>query len=305
MQVLRITPAGTLLYATEDGGGAVYLAQIDPAAGRIVSPFRRAARELAQPHGRPSYSWDGKYLAYTRRAGTRSTVHLENLQSGEVREITPKTMFVYGVEWGTDDSTVLADGWDDRFGAGLYLLNLDNGENTLLVRGVVYNHALWTPDGKAVIYSTDKGTFRVEVATNKISEISSTPLTLRSSRSGKRSLVASRDLKTKSTTIDEVNSRGEARRRIVTLGDNANPLTVAWIDDETILATERSASGDLHLLLIEAATGQKKDLGPSGSKGLVQLRISPDGRRLAASDQQRHGEFWSIDNLLPKMAAGR
>jgi Tol biopolymer transport system component len=300
MRVLRITPSGKLLYGSEENGSAVYTAEIDPDARRLISPFRRLHPDLARPHGGPSYSPDGKYLAYIRRdSGQRSTVRIVNVQSGAVREMVPKALSGYSLEWGPD-SQALVIGWDDRFGFGLYVLNLLDGEHKLLVRDSVYNNPHWAPDGKTAIYATDKGTFRVDIATTRVEQISSTPKEMRFTHSGNRALAAFAEPKTPSTVVEEINRDGGSLRRITTREKAGN---IVWANENSILVTDRSPAGQLHLVLVDAATGQQTDLGPSGSNGLVKLRVSPDGRRIVASDQFLHGEFWSVDNLLPKAAA--
>jgi Tol biopolymer transport system component len=131
----------------------VYVAQFDPAAGRLLSlPVRLQPTDASCE---PVWSPDGQRIAYACKGddGT-SLIKIRSLASGQEREFAPdlpKRLHF----WAPDGKSLLLCGFlDEEWYNAVYTLDLETGECTELLRhkDMSIPIAQWFPDGKRLLY---------------------------------------------------------------------------------------------------------------------------------------------------------
>lgn len=120
--------------------------------------------ESREPIMSPTWSPDGKQIAYVSFESSRSRIYIQNLSTGAREQLTNFPDSNGSPDWspdGTKMAMVLSkDGSPD-----IYVMDL----KTRALRKITTNSATetepsWTPDGKSLIYTSDQsGTFRPQI----------------------------------------------------------------------------------------------------------------------------------------------
>jgi hypothetical protein len=164
---LVLRNGGTGLSWTPDGREIVYaeaqvhrtfstfndLSAVDVASGR-VRRITRGARAYD-----PDVSPDGRSIVFARKMGDRSDLFTTSLEGGELHRLTDSARGVEwsGPRWSPSGDTIVAGrllpgGWLD-------VVRVDPGSGE--VRSLTHDRAkdvepTWTPDGKAVVFRSDR-----------------------------------------------------------------------------------------------------------------------------------------------------
>ncbi|MCK4991565.1 MAG: PD40 domain-containing protein, partial [Bacteroidales bacterium] len=135
-----LTDEGALYYgvvrATED----VFVVDLDPATGIVSGPPRKLVESYEGGNFTPSFSPDGKYLAYVSRRGNSpyptnvgNALCIRSLDTGKeqvfYREIWRLGLrHIGGPKWSSDGSYIIFHGVTDISGSGEYRIDLKTGE---------------------------------------------------------------------------------------------------------------------------------------------------------------------------------
>lgn len=104
----------------------------------------------------PSWSFDGKQIAFLTYAEQLSVVSTENPEN--VKTISPKDVecFALGLAWSPVNNEIAASCHDSNPGLGIYLIDSD-GSN---FRRITFNSRdispVWSPDGTKIAFISDK-----------------------------------------------------------------------------------------------------------------------------------------------------
>ncbi len=328
---LGFTEDGRFFYSVGTGAREIHVATLDPEAGRVVG-----SPEVLSPHtlgsqARPSWSPDGRYLAYLveqfRGSSTSNppTLAIRAMDTGQERllRLPPEVYLPREHSWLADGQSLMLRYMDRRMAAGILRIDLRTGESEVVYfrpEGNVNNFMI-TPDGKTLllyIREARAGKDRLstvlkarDLASGEEREIFEAPVE-------DASLSGFSSLSPDGTTVAAWHGRGtEAWARLFTVPlDGGEPREIPtaegvklgygaiWTPDQRFLITTRpDDAGDAsnavrHVVRVSVETGEVQDLGLSG-ESILYLRLSPDGRQLAYVAGSESYEVWVMENFLP------
>jgi Tol biopolymer transport system component len=333
-----LTRQGALYYgvvrATED----VYVADLDPTTRKVIGPPRRAIEQFEGGNFSPSYSPDGKYLAYVSRRGNSpyptnhgNALCIRSLDTGQervfYREIWRLGLgSIVGVDWSSDNRFVTFGG-SEGLSEGLYRIDLETSEITRIVRFGTDEMILGGVPSFDGRYSFDalgnqENGFSQIVARNletgELRELYRFPrlergITLALSPDGRwlsfinagwgavRSL---RIMPASGGDAREVWSFGETKEG--TPGGNHT-----WTPDGRYIVFEAPDPSDMRvwdLWRVPVEGGQPEKIGLQRRWGILSLTIRPDGRQLAFAGRggsSMDSELWVLENFLPQAGSSK
>ena len=273
---LGFTRSGALYYGVADAGSHIYVASADFETGKILSSPTIIPKPYVGLTDFPSWSPDGKFLAYLSRRDTNSRSNqmtalvIRSMESGNVRELRP----------------------------GLPYLNADN------------TRPLWTPDGRSLLVTaTDghgqTGIYRIDAqigaAAPLVVQQGHQRVTLRAvSRDGRTLFIGRTDLRSDeevlvARTILDGSERDLARRK----GGWGRGTDVSP-DGRTIALLARDANGSATLWFVPVEGGEPRALlrlsAPEMFIGSL-VHWSPDGKSLLIGKDKGDGspnELWRV-----------
>ena len=322
------TRRGDFYFSTSTGIGEVYVTELDPAEGKMLRPPAPAAPRFVGSTWAPSWSPDGRRLAYYRRGDWQKppTHVILSVETGEARDVPVKLEpNLVHVHWFPDGKSVLVGAWEsskhDQF--GFYRVDIQTGDYRLVLSspGPGIGHAELSPDGKTLFFFSPGepklrgGIISRDLESGKERELARVPYL---AGTGWARLAASPDGRylTFRSPVDETQwtalrllpaTGGELRELCRFRQSETDDFTeLAWTPDgRNVLIVRRTGKdGISELWRIPIAGGEPQRTGLSmESMGIVAPH--PDGRRIAFESGNRSGEpneLWVLENFLPKPA---
>lgn len=128
-----------------------------------------------EPIMSPSWSNDGKKLAYVSFEGKRSQIIISDIASGQRQKVTSYPGINGAPAWSPDNSRlalVLSKDGSPK----IYILSIGSGQLQQVTQGQsIDTEPHWTPDGRALIFSSDRGgslqLYRVDLASGATSRL--------------------------------------------------------------------------------------------------------------------------------------
>ncbi len=331
---LGFTRNRSFYYGVSTGMVDVYTASLDVKAGKVVIPPTRAAQRFIGSNRDSDWSPDGGYLAYVSGRGPFATapglkvLGIVSLETGKQREVPLALERAGHPRFSPDGRSVLLNGADRKQREGIYLVDVQTGQATLLVPdGRV---AVWSRDGKTIFFTRfpealPKEGDRIgqiiarDLATGAEKEIYREATNVNTGDGLIYDLAISPDGRSLAFTV--VNGKEPKSIKVLPIaGGEARVIyRVAKEDPQGVpnfSGLEWSADGRELLFIRTAATeanigspvnrdlwalpvggGQPRKLGLS-MLGLTDPRLHPDGKRISFTAGGNKAEVWVMENFL-------
>jgi len=292
--------------------------------GQSQQPAAPVPQRFVGSNSSPDWSPDGNYLAYASRRGivrydpASSVLVIRALVSGKERELTPRLNHFSRPRWSPDGRHVLVQGNDRRNRQGLYKINVQTGEVAPVVQvqpGVYALEASWSPDGKEIFYRRQDSGGKIarffvrEVESGREKGLihsaeGSFFLSPALSPDGRQLAFVLRDEKTGSTALRIMPSHGGEPRELLRVGEPEfiQYGSVEWTTDgrKILFArgrfTPQEPRGSLWQVSSRGGEPERVDLTADGMRD---VRLHPDGRRVAFTAGFNRAEIWVMENFLP------
>jgi len=319
---LGLTDAGTFYYSLQTGQFDVNEVTIDPVSMAVSGKPRAIRSRLHGSNIGPSYSHDGRHLAYisqhTDLGGGLATrfIVIRDLTSGDEREIAPPIeLGVLPPKWSPDDRRLIVKGTSRTNQWGAFVVEAATG---VVQHQIVwpqkdrseYGRADWTNDGKAILFAhnargivthpLDGGDERVVLSKGQI-PFEGGLNTFGYTRDGERLAFTAWS---RQTSLNVVEPNGVVRELVT-----AEPPHVvnfqAWFPQGDYLLYSRYTGGthDPHELWRVAVSGgspQRLGLSINSFTGINTVALSPTGTALAYTSGYIQNQLWMMENFLSK-----
>jgi Tol biopolymer transport system component len=311
---------GALYYGLKTGMLDIHVGTLDLAAGRVLEPPAPISQRVVGANRAPSWSPDGKYLAYVSRRGmamSRSeTITIRAVDTGREHDIPVGPITIRELGWFPDASALVAQGRDEQEEGAIFRIDVKSGTVTTLVRSEEKTpilHAAVTPDGKSLVYLVSGGVWSQAVVvrdlqTGRKNEI--TPPSLFAtgaavSQDGQRVAAFVADQKSGSQAVAVVPIAGGEPREICRYNKvNALVGQPAWSPDGRTILFGARPQGKVEFWSVSSEGGEPQRFSlPLDS--ITDFSVHPDGKRVAFAAGQSQTEVWVIENFLPKPAVAQ
>ena len=331
-----LTRKGSFYYGVRTGMDDIYVARLDLAAGKVLAGPVEAAGGFLGSNASPDWSPDGRYLAYISQRGPSpfglgsGTLAIHSVETGEERQLRVKLNVgkrpFAALRWSPDGGSFLVRGHDAKGRRGLYRVHAETGDVTPVVQsepGTRIEWDAWSSDGKALFYvrtdtSSQTDSIRVRnLETGQDTELYRVvaPLfigTLVLSPDGRQLAFRWFDQKSGATALKVIPASGGEPRELLRV-DKPDSISwntgLAWTPDgsQVLFGRRRGFSAQyqtVELWRISAEGGEPQKFGLAMDQ-LRDIRLHPDGQRIAFAAGKGGGEIWVMENFLPALKAQR
>jgi Tol biopolymer transport system component len=325
---LGFSQDGSFYYSTEGGVmHDIYSAKLDPETGNVIEQPKKNPLPYEGHNISPDWSPDGKNLVYISRRGPgrrQSILCLYSAESGRVREFDFKDKFVGFAypRWCPDGRSILLHAEDFQSGGGIYKIDAQTGEATLLIpkKEKESSGALWSPvmslDGKLLFYIHENMSDKYypvvvhDLKTGKEEELLRNPPhdnnTIALSPDGQRLALLLRE-EENLRVLKVMSIKGGEPVELHRFGfKGRNIIDIDWSPDGRYIYFSKqkpdSEGGEWELWRVPAKGGEAKNLGLTMHR-FLHLSVHPDGQRItfaSLSGQTMPPEIWVMENFLPE-----
>ncbi len=330
---LGFTRKGAFYYGLQIGTQDVYVATLDVAAGKLLTPPRPIATRYLGFNSSPYWSPDGQYLAYAseRRPlqlgpGSKVIV-IRNIKTGEERELVPKLTFFQLGPWSPDGRSLLLTAEDPKGRGGVFRIDTETASVSsvqLSEPGMVIRRCVWSPDGKAILYLRDNTAaksfclVRGNMETGQEKELYRVAapgiigLAIAVSPDGQHLAFVLSQSRNQPVLVMVISTNGGEPRKLLEVREPApirtDTWSIAWTPDSRyiVIGKGRFAPQEpkIELWRIPAEGGASQKLGLAMDY-LREVRFHPDGRQIAFTAGFYSSEVWVMENFLPVSRAAR
>ena len=314
---MGFTRDGSYYYGVRTGMSDVYIAEVDLASGRVMAQPVLATQRFAGSNSGPDWSADGRQLVYLSQRGPglwgARAICVRDAESGEVRELTSKLNRLAYVRWFPDGQSLLAvAAVDNDYPVCRIDVKTGNFERVDLQQPLGYP-PVWSRDGKTIFYHQGNPTAKTlsvvarNAATGQEKELYSVAdpsyycAGVALSPDGQQLAFAVREAKSQAKVLKVLPAAGGDARDLLRGVQLAWPGSVEWApDSQSLLFTREPSPGDskTELWLVAVRGGEPRKLGLT-AKGMRDVSIHPDGRRVAFTSAADKNEVWAMENFLP------
>ena len=327
---MGVSSNGSYFYFLPKPSWDLFVASVDFDTGKVLTPPAKAVERFEGTNSKPSWSPDGKRLAYFSRRiiqgwSARRFLVIRSVESGEEREFfRPDLNGMLGgrfavPRWSPDGDSVVVGARAPTSGSdlyALYVLDVETGATERVIEdelGIAHAPPEWSPDGKRIYYLRPDLTDPMR------------PLVVQDLESGSKTVLYSGQVGYLALSPDgrrlafheQVGTYSESTYRLMVMpasGGEPRELFrskeafggLAWTrDGRSLVFAKRDRAKDTSAIWrIAVKGGEPESLGLE-VKGRANLSIHPDGRQIVYSSEQGNLEVWVIENMLPGLLAAR
>lgn len=309
---IRVTPSGSYYYGVSVTMNDIYTATPDATLSTIVEPPAQAAQRFAGTNRWPEWSPDGRQLAYVSQ--TKSGIHgsgpltlaIESLDSGTRRELTPRLTFFSRLRWSPDGGSILTNARDDQNRGGLFRIDLESGEATMVVRsGGLPRQSAWFRDGKAILYWDAGAGPDAPIMKRDLETGAEQPVhgggDFALSPDNRWLVVTEEATQKTSAVLRLVPLGGGVAIDLMEAGSGSFNLGCSWAPDSRrglCIKSQEDSATELWRFSIDGSPPHRLLV----MDGMTEVRVNPDGRRIAFSVGKGVTELWVMENFLPAPA---
>ncbi len=319
------TSNGSFYYGVGQPDSDVYVAALDFETGRVLTPPTKTALRFEGTNLAPTWSPDGKYLAYASRRSSQATYTLviKSVETGQERDLSPKSLEMAAAQaygeprWSPNGRSILVVGRTKDAPSrnfGLYLVDVQTGDFTTLVQDgpetgpttASPRYPVFSNDGKQINYVRGQSLMTFDLKTRRESELyraNSGIYMLATSPDGQRlAFCESSEAVFPNVVMTIPASGGEPRELLRVPEGKTFPwgVGISWTPDGRHVVVGRPGAPDQpdELWIIPATGGEPRKLN-LGFK-VRKLSLHPDGRRIAFGQSDADaGDIWVMENFLP------
>jgi len=314
MSPINFTQEGSYYFGVSTSKRTVYTATLDPSIGEFVTPPSSVIppKDGSRMDHRPSWSPDGKLLAYQSNRGSRffgrPVMVLQSVETGETRALELRgAAWVTPWVWTKNSRYVLGYGGEGRGEDGVYKVDVLTGEARPLpnFRGVNMRIPLGlSPDEESLFYlvwldeTAGIAVRGIEGGMEKLLYRWKGYGTARLSPDG-RSIAFGEDSGESSILFLMPTSGGKPEVLVQFPPGGGSAEDIAWTPDgERIIF-----KNDDEVWSVPRIGGSPVKLDWPIDKALIgtmrHIRFSRDGRRIAFDAEAGEEELWVMENFLP------
>ena len=319
-RALGVTSSGRLYTGVFLGDRDIRVASVDFEPGKLLSGPVKPVQSFVGFNDSPSWSPDGKYLAYLSRRdnlGRSRALGIQSIETGQVREWQPRQLNYFQMpRWAPDGRSVIVSGRDLKNRPGTHRVDAQTGEATRI--GDRGGRPQLSPDGMRlygdrningrrpiVEYDLATGNERTIIERDNLGPPGLSP-------DGRVIAAVASDGPASSSVLLLIPVAGGVPKELlrVTPPQWLDRRIVGWTPDGRAALVhmldkgEQGEQGDL--LLVPTAGGQprKIDVGMRVWGGFG-FDVHPDGHRIAFVGGEDKTELWVLENFLPALKASR
>jgi Tol biopolymer transport system component len=243
------------------------------------------------------------------------TLVIREMESGTFRTLHPGLQLVQAPRWSPDGTSFLVKGVDVHGRSGCFLVDRETGKvlRRIVELGPVAERCIWSPDGRAIYYDRiGPGAPFARILERDVSsgrereiyraEFPSCAVRKYASPDGRFLACSIRDSRDESTSLMLVPTDGSAPRELHAMDAPESPNAWGFSPDGrfvyfTVRKTNHVSEWDWELWRIATAGGEPEYLGLS-VKGLRDVRVHPDGTKLAFTSGYGAKEIYALKNFF-------
>jgi len=312
---IGFTSDGSFYYDVAIPTFDVYVATLDFEAGKILDTPTKMSMDFEGSNYAPSWSSDGKYLAYAskRSAAEGYLLVIRSAETGEEEKISPEFLRMDAAHdqgaprWSPDGRSIVVAGRTKGV-RGFFLVDVQTGEFTSIVRdrpwkdkvGSAAREVIFSSDGKQVYYMRGGSIMAQALDSREERELyraNTNIYKLACSPDGRRLAFFE---EAKLMTIPASGGKPSEVYSIEEGNTFSRGVGISWTPDGRHVVVGRPDAPDQtdELWRIPVAGGEpcKVDLGFNVNR----VSLHPDGRRISFSAGGYGTELWVMKNFLPE-----